>query len=148
MSKLNIQNNSQENNKKISTWRKGKRDLKTFYDVNLKRSTNIKTFLFGILLTFVIIFPFALILIQFYKAYIYNLNLTMLILTIGWVLIWLCNGLSNYFTIKLAKLYFKEDPKLQSVDEYAVFVYETFNPGFIIFSLIIIIVLFFGTIGA
>ena len=148
MSKLNIQNNSQENNKKISTWRKGKRDLKTFYDVNLKRSTNIKTFLFGILLTFIIIFPFALILIQFYKAYIYNLNLTMLILTIGWVLIWLCNGLSNYFTIKLAKLYFKEDPKLQSVDEYAVFVYETFNPGFIIFSLIIIIVLFFGTIGA
>ena len=148
MSKLNIQNNSQENNKKISTWRKGKRDLKTFYDVNLKRSTNIKTFLFGILLTFVIIFPFALILIQFYKAYIYNLNLTMLILTIGWVLIWLCNGLSNYFTIKLAKLYFKEDPKLQSVDEYAVFVYETFNPGFIIFSLVIIIVLFFGTIGA
>lgn len=147
MSKLNIQNNSQDN-KKISTWRKGKRDLKTFYDVNFKRSTNIKTFLFGILLTFVIIFPFALILIQFYKAYIYNLNLTMLILTIGWVLIWLCNGLSNYFTIKLAKLYYKEEPKLQSVDEYAVFVYETFNPGFIIFSLIIIIVLFFGTIGA
>lgn len=148
MSKFTIENNSQTTNNNMSTWRKGRQNIKAFYDVKLKRSTNIKTFLFGILLTFLIIFPFALVLIQFYKAYVYNLNLSMLFLVIGWVMIWLCNGLSNYYTIKLAKLYFKEDTKLQAIDEYSVFVYETFNPGFIIFTLFFVIILFFGLMGA
>ena len=56
----------------------------------------------------------------------------------------ICNGLSNYFSIKLAKLYYKENPKLQNIDEMAVMFYETLNPGFIIFSFMVLIVLFFG----
>ena len=72
----------------------------------------------------------------------------MLFIIIAWVLLWLCNGVSNYFTIKLAKLYFKEDPKLNSVDEIAVLYYETLNPGFIIFTFFILIFVFFASIGA
>lgn len=148
MSNLNIQNNQELNNKNISLWRKGKQDIKKFYDVKFKRSTNIKTFLFGIIMTALIILPFALILVQVFQAYIYHLNLCLLLIIIGWVLIWLCNGLSNLFTIKLAKIYFKEDPKLQAVDEYAVFFYETLNPGFIIFSLVVILFFAFNFLGA
>ena len=148
MSNLNIQNNQELNNKNISLWRKGKQDIKKFYDVKFKRSTNIKTFLFGIIMTALIILPFALILVQVFQAYIYHLNLCLLLIIIGWVLIWLCNGLSNLFTIKLSKIYFKEDPKLQEVDEYAVFFYETLNPGFIIFSLVVILFFAFNFLGA
>ncbi len=148
MSNLNIQNNQELNNKNISLWRKGKQDIKKFYDVKFKRSTNIKTFLFGIIMTALIILPFALILVQVFQAYIYHLNLCLLLIIIGWVLIWLCNGLSNLFTIKLAKIYFKEDPKLQAVDEYAVFFYETLNPGFIIFSLVVVLFFAFNFLGA
>lgn len=148
MSNLNIQNNQELNSKNISLWRKGKQDIKKFYDVKFKRSTNIKTFLFGIIMTALIILPFALILVQVFQAYIYHLNLCLLLIIIGWVLIWLCNGLSNLFTIKLAKIYFKEDPKLQAVDEYAVFFYETLNPGFIIFSLVVILLFAFNFLGA
>ena len=148
MSNLNIQNNQELNSKNISLWRKGKQDIKKFYDVKFKKSTNIKTFLFGIIMTALIILPFALILVQIFQAYIYHLNLCLLLIIIGWVLIWLCNGLSNLFTIKLSKIYFKEDPKLQEVDEYAVFFYETLNPGFIIFSLVVILFFAFNFLGA
>lgn len=147
MSNFNIQNSSELKNKDISIWRKGKQDIKKFYEVKFKKSTNIKTFLFGLLLTLICVLPFALLLIQFCRAYIYNLDIVMLIVSIGWVLLWICNGLSNYFTIVLAKLYFKEDNKLQSVDQSAVLFYEIFNPGFIVFSFFIIIFIFFGIIG-
>lgn len=148
MSNLNIKNSSELENKNISLWRKGKQDIKKFYDVKLKRSTNIKTFLFGVLLTIICILPFALLLIQFFKAYVYNLNLVLLFALIAWVMLWVCNGVSNYFTIKLAKLYFSEDPKLNSVDEIAVLFYETLNPGFIIFTLFILVFVFVGIVGA
>lgn len=147
MSNLNIKNSSELENKNISLWRKGKQDIKKFYDVKLKRSTNIKTFLFGVLLTIICILPFALLLIQFFKAYVYNLNLVLLFALIAWVMLWVCNGVSNYFTIKLAKLYFSEDPKLNSVDEIAVLFYETLNPGFIIFTLFILVFVFVGIVG-
>ncbi len=148
MSNLNIKNSSELENKDLSLWRKGKQDIKKFYDVKLKRSTNIKTFLFGVLLTILCILPFALLLVQFFKTYIYNLNLVLLFALIAWVMLWVCNGLSNYFTIKLAKLYFKADPKLNSVDEVAVLFYETLNPGFIIFTLFIIVFVYVGIMGA
>lgn len=148
MSSFNIQNGQELNNKNVSLWRKGKQDIKKFYEIKLKKSTSIKTFLYGILLTAIIIIPFALILIELLQAFIYNLNLVLLFMTISWTMLWLCNGLSNLFTIKLAKLYYKEEPKLQAIDEYAVFFYETINPGFIIFSLFLVVLVFFRIIGA
>ena len=40
----------------------------------------------------------------------------------------------------VGKIYFKEDNKLQGVDEVAILFYETLNPGFIIFTLFILFV--------
>lgn len=149
MSNFNIQNSKELNKKEdqnVSLWKKGKNDIKKFYDVKFNKSTNVKTLIFGILLTAIIIIPFAIILVQFFQAYYYNLNTCLIIMLIGWVMLWICNGLSNYFSIKLAKLYYKESPKLQSVDEWAVLFYETLNPGFIIFTFVVLIVLFLGII--
>jgi len=147
MSKFNIQNTKELNKKddqNVSLWRKGKNDIKKFYDIKFNKSTNIKTLVFGIIITAVLIIPFASLLIQFFQAYYYNLNVCLVILLIGWILLWLCNGLSNYFSIKLAKLYYKENPKLQSLDEGAVLFYETLNPGFIFFTFCVLLFLFFG----
>lgn len=146
MANLNVQNSKEleQNNQNISLWRKGKQDIKKFYDIKFNKSTNVKTLVFGILITAVIIIPFATILIQILQAYVYQLNLCMFLMLIGWIMLLICNGLSNYFSIKLAKLYYKENPKLQNIDEMAVMFYETLNPGFIIFSFMVLIVLFFG----
>lgn len=146
MANLNIQNSKEleQNNQNISLWRKGKQDIKKFYEIKFNKSTNVKTLVFGILITAVIIIPFATILIQILQAYVYQLNLCMFLMLIGWIMLLICNGLSNYFSIKLAKLYYKENPKLQNIDEMAVMFYETLNPGFIIFSFMVLIVLFFG----
>jgi hypothetical protein len=146
MANLNIQNSKEleQNNQNVSLWRKGKQDIKKFYDIKFNKSTNVKTLVFGILITAVIIIPFATILIQILQAYVYQLNLCMFLMLIGWIMLLICNGLSNYFSIKLAKLYYKENPKLQNIDEMAVMFYETLNPGFIIFSFMVLIVLFFG----
>ena len=114
MSKFNIQNTNELNKKddqNIGLWRKGKNDIKKFYDIKFNKSTNIKTLVFGIIITAVLIIPFASLLIQFFQAYYYNLKVCLVILLIGWILLWLCNGMSNYFSIKLAKLYYKENPR-------------------------------------
>ena len=137
---LNIQNSNELKNQNVSLWRKGKQDIKKYYDVKLKKSTSIKTFLFGILLTLIIVLPIALILLQVFKAYIYNLNIVLFVVILALVLLWFSNGLSNYFTIKLTKIYFKEDNKLQGIDEVAVLFYETLNPGFIIFTFFILFI--------
>lgn len=146
MANLNIQNSKEleQNNQNVSLWKKGKQDIKKFYEIKFNKSTNVKTLVFGILITAVIIIPFATILIQILQAYVYQLNLCMFLMLIGWIMLLICNGLSNYFSIKLAKLYYKENPKLQNIDEMAVMFYETLNPGFIIFSFMVLIVLFFG----
>ena len=146
MANLNIQNSKELDNQNVSLWRKGKQDIKKFYDIKFNRSTNVKTLLFGILITAVIIIPFATILIQIFQAYFYQLNVCMIMMLIGWMMLWLCNGLSNYFTIKLAKNYYKENPKLQKLDEVAIFFYETLNPGFIFFTFFVLLVFFLGII--
>lgn len=145
MGKLIVENNPvKPENYHISSWKKGKIDIRNFYEVKLKRSHNVKSFLFGLLFTLILILPFALILLNLFKAFYYNLSLKALFLIIGWVLVWVCNGISNVITIEIAKKYYEEDPKLQKIDSFAVFVYETFNPGFIFFSFVIVLFLFLG----
>ena len=144
MANLNIQNSKELDNQNVSLWRKGKQEIKKLYDIKFNKSTNIKTLLFGILITAIIIIPFATILIQIFKAYFYQLNVCMFLVLIGWMMLWLCNGLSNFFTVKLAKIYYKENPKLQNLDEMAILFYETLNPGFIIFTFFVLLVFFLG----
>lgn len=146
MANLNIQNSKELDNQNVSLWQKGKKEIKKFYDIKFKKSTNAKTLIYGILLTAVIIIPFAVLLVQFFQAYMYQLNVCLFLMLIGWIMLWICNGLSNYFSIKLAKLYYKESPKLQEIDEIAVFFYETLNPGFIIFTFFVLLVFFLGII--
>jgi hypothetical protein len=52
------------------------------------------------------------------------------------------NGLSNFFTVKLAKCYARDMLELQAIDEYAILFYQCLNIGFGIF--ILAILLFFG----
>lgn len=145
MGKFSIENNPVVNSeKKESLWKKGKNDIKKFYEVKLNRKTNILSFLFSILFTIIVVLPLVLILIQFFKAYYYDLNLKLLFIVIGWIILWFCNGLSNYFNIEIAKKYFTEEPKLQNVNSKAVLLYETFNPGFIIFTFIILVFFYLG----
>ena len=95
MANLNIQNSKELDNQNVSLWRKGKQEIKKFYDIKFNKSTNINTLLFGILITAIIIIPFATILIQIFKAYFYQLNVCMFLVLIGWMMLWLCNGLSK-----------------------------------------------------
>ena len=45
-------------------WSKGKEETKKFYEIKLNRSTNIITFIFGLVVTVIIIFPFAALLLE------------------------------------------------------------------------------------
>lgn len=125
---------------KPNLWKKGKRQQKIFYDINLKRSTSMKTFIFGLLITAIIALPFALALYQYLDVYKWNVQAFRIFLLIAWVLILLVNGLSNFFTVKLAKAYNPEMDNLMELDEYAILFYQTLNPGFAIFVLILFIV--------
>ena len=124
-----------------SYWRLGKEQYREFCEIKLKKGTTAKSIFFGLILTALIVIPFAIFVFQFVDLYWYNNPDTMyLFLGIAFALFMVCNGLSNYFTVKLTKLYFKEDNKLQSLDEVAILFYETLSPGFIIFTLAILFI--------
>ena len=52
------------------------------------------------------------------------------------------NGLSNFFTVRMCKAMLPDMKDLQSIDEYLILLYQTFNIGFGVF--IFIILMFFG----
>lgn len=148
MATFKIENGTSKNNeeKKKSLWRTGKENTKKFYEVKTKKSTEIKSFLAGILLTFIVICPILLILITLFKAFYYDPRIKLLLISIAWGLLLLCNGLSNMFTVKVTKKYFPQDPKLMSVDEMSILFYQTFNIGFIFFTLVILIFVAIGVL--
>lgn len=126
----------------IKLWKKGKEEMKKFYELKLKKSTDLKSFIFGILLTLIVVLPVALLVINILQLFVFNRILRIILLFICWALLMLCNGLSNLFTVKLAKFYYSENPNLTRLDEKAIFVYQTFSVGFGLFTLFIIF--FFG----
>lgn len=125
---------------KPSLWKKGKQQQKIYFDINLKRSTSFKTFIFGLLITVIIVLPIALALYQYLFIYKWNTNAFRIFLLLAWVLILLVNGVSNFFTVLLSKAYNPEMDNLMAIDEYAILFYQTFNPGFAIIVLILFIV--------
>jgi hypothetical protein len=125
----------------MNLWKKGKVETQRYYDLKLKRSTDIKSLIFGLIITLVVISPFLLILIQFFKVYFYHPTIRLVLFAIAWVLLMICNGLSNYFMVKLAKAYYPENPNLLNIDEKAIMVYQTFNVGFAIFTIALVIFL-------
>ena len=128
-----------------SLWSRGKEEMKLFYNIKLKRSTNIKTFIFGLVVTALLVFPFAVLLFQMVTLNWYKPETILIFLAIAWGLLMLCNGLSNFFTVKLAKCYARDMDELQAIDEYAILFYQSLNIGFGIFVLIVLI--FYGMMG-
>ena len=80
-------------------WKKGKKDFKKFTKMRFRKSTNIKSFIFGFLIGIIIVLPLALVMYQILNVFKYNANIFRLFLVIVWVLIMLVNGISNFFTI-------------------------------------------------
>ena len=119
-------------------WRTGKDEFKKFMKIKFKKSTNFVSYMFGILLTALPIFPIVWFIFELVEVYWYNIDVVYIFLLSAWVLFMFCNGLSNYITIKILKAYEKDMDDLQAIDDKAIFFYQTLNIGFGIFILIII----------
>ncbi|MDD3191690.1 MAG: hypothetical protein PHP41_02940 [Bacilli bacterium] len=128
----------------MNLWKLGKIEIQKYYDLNLKKSTDLKAYILGILLTILVVLPILLVLIQFFKVYYYQPIIRLILSALGWFLLLLCNGLSNLFMVKLAKIYFPENPILMGLNEKAIFVRHTFSIGFALLT--IAAILFFGVI--
>ncbi|MCR5422800.1 MAG: hypothetical protein K6E74_04105 [Bacilli bacterium] len=133
--------------KKMGLWRFGKKQYKDFTNYHVKKTTFIKTTIFGIIAALLVLVPFILLLVTFYKVYGYNPRIKILIVTLAWVLILIYNGLTNYYTVQCTKCYISDDEKLQSFDARAIAFYNVLNPWFMIFSFIFIICLLIGLLS-
>lgn len=131
-----MQNNLRSNK---SLWSFGRSEFKRFMGIKLKRKTNIISFLFGILFTAIPILPLGWILFELVEIFWFNPSVVYIFLTIAWVLFMFANGLSNYITVRIVKENEKDMEDIQSIDEKAIFFYQTLNIGFGIFILIILI---------
>ena len=132
--------NSLQPNKGL--WRRGKDATKAFYKVKLSKKTNFITFFMGMLLTAILVIPFAFLLFEVVELYWYNQKTMVTFLAIAWGLLMVCNGLSNYFTVKICKAIETDMDDLQAINEYEILLYQTFNPGFGLFMFFIL--MFFG----
>ncbi len=126
----------------MNLYKRGKSDIKKYYELKLSKKTDYKSFLLALPLTAIVVLPLLLILIQFFKVYYYDVIVRFILGIVAWLLLLLCNGLSNFFMIKLAKRYYPENPILAGINEGAIFLYHTFDPFFAIFTLVLII--YFG----
>jgi len=127
-----------------SYWKKGKEEYKKFGDYHVKKGTYWKTTMFGILLTVLVLFPLASVITIFLIVFFYNAYLKLLLILLTWILVLFANGLSNYFTVRLTKNYITDDPVMQAFDEKAICFYNIFNIGFMIFTLVMVIIVAVG----
>jgi len=135
-------------NRQPNFWARGKREQKKFYDIKLNRSTNIKTFIFGFLISLIIMFPFAYMIYQYLIIFGYNRSIFGVYLAFFWVALMIFNGLSNYLTVKMAQSSAKDIINLQAIEARYILIYQMLNIGFGMFSLIIIIIFGVQIIGA
>lgn len=130
-----------ENNLKSrdGLWTFGKKEYKRFMNIKIKRKTSILSFLYGILLTAIPILPIAWFLFELVEIFWFQPSTVYIFLTIVWVLFMFANGLSNYLTIRILKVKEKDMSDLQSINDKAVFFYQSLNIGFGIFILAILV---------
>ena len=117
----------------------GKKEYKRFMNIKIKRKTSILSFLYGILLTAIPILPIAWFLFELVEIFWFQPSTVYIFLTIAWVLFMFANGLSNYLTIRILKVKEKDMSDLQSINDKAVFFYQSLNIGFGIFILAILV---------
>lgn len=122
-----------------SLWKYGKKEFKRFMNIKLKRKTSTLSFLYGILLTAIPLLPIAWILFELVEIFWFEPSTVYIFLTIAWVLFMFANGLSNYLTIKLVKVKEKDMTDIQSINDKAVFFYQSLNIGFGIFILCVLV---------
>lgn len=135
-------------NKEPNFWIKGKLEQRKFYEIKLKRSTNIGTFIFGLLLAVIIILPFGLMIYQYLIIYGYNLRIFIAYLLLIWLGLMLFNALSNYFTVKLAQAASKEMINLQEINANYIFWYQLLNIGFGLITLFLLVFFGINVLGA
>ena len=130
-----------ENNLKSrdGLWTFGKKEYKRFMNIKIKRKTSILSFLYGILLTAIPILPIAWFLFELVEIFWFQPSTVYIFLTIAWVLFMFANGLSNYLSIRILKVKEKDMSDLQSINDKAVFFYQSLNIGFGIFILAILV---------
>lgn len=126
------------NMKQPGFWKKGRLEQKRFYSIKLKLSTNIITFVFGLLTAALILLPLILLIIQSLKIYSYNGKILIPYFTFLWILLAVFNGLSNYFTVKLAQSMNKDMISMQEIKTKFIFFYQVLNPGFALATIFII----------
>ena len=129
-----------------SLWRTGKDDYKKFMSVRLSRKTNALSYLFGLLFTAVIILPFTFIIFQIVELYWFSYKTMLLFLAFAWGLLMIANGLSNYISVKMVKAHNTDMSDIQSLDDKAIWFYQTLNPGFGIFILVVMVFLWVSTL--
>ncbi len=130
-----------------SLWKEGKEQYKKFMNIKLKRMTSALSFIFGILLTAVIVLPVVWVIFEIIEIYWYNINTVYIFLILCWVLFMFCNGLSNYITIKIVKAVETDMTDIQSIDDKAVFFYQSLNFGFGLFILLVLVFFFIGAMS-
>ena len=143
---MRIIGTQEDQNKKLSYRQFGKQQYKKFGEYNVKKTTFLKTTFQGIFMTLFCILPVLLIMIQFFAVYFYNPSIKLLLIKLAWVMLLVCNGLSNYFTVIFTKNLILDDPKLQEIDEKAIFFYTTFSLGYIVFTLFLLAIVVIGVI--
>ena len=122
-----------------SLWRTGKDDYKKLMKVKLSKKSNFWSFFLGIIFTAIVVFPMACVVFQVIELYWFSRQTIILFLSIAWALLMFANGLSNYITIKMIKAYDTDLTDVQVLDDKAIWFYQTLNPGFGLFMLIVMV---------
>jgi hypothetical protein len=130
--------NDQVKEKKPNFWIRGKRETRNFYNIDIPPAVNTKSFIFGLLAAVLVILPAGIMLFQYLMIYGY-LGVFRIYMLISWLGLLLFNGLSNYFTVKIAQAYQPDNKRLQDISAKHVFLYNLLSIGFAIFALIVII---------
>lgn len=130
--------NDQVKEKKSNFWIRGKRETRNFYNIDIPPAVNTKSFIFGLLAAVLVILPAGIMLFQYLMIYGY-LGVFRIYMLISWLGLLLFNGLSNYFTVKIAQAYQPDNKRLQDISAKHVFLYNLLSIGFAIFALIVII---------
>ncbi len=123
-----------------SYWKTGKDEYREFCEIKLKKGTTTKSIFFGLLLTAILVIPLAVFVFQFVDLYwFYSPDAMYLFLGFAFALFMVCNGLSNYISVKAVKLIQQDMSNIQKIDEKAIFYYQFLNPWFALFILFILI---------
>lgn len=120
-------------------WIQGRKDYKEFANMSLKGYKSSLAFIFSLVLTILTVLPVALVIYQLYSVFFYHRPILNTLIGLSWLLLLLCNGLSNYFTLEISKCYYHYETKLQKLSSKGVFVYQTFNIGFAVATFVILL---------